>query len=172
MVFHAICHPGIVLIPFLLVSDCFKCDCTSFICPVDICCVSVLYRFDFLQVPTTNPTHHPASTIRSRGSRFTSLLQKHHWIRHLARNLRSREKASKAPSLLLDSETLWVQHICYREDDTADPTSVTVILQLSYGSNMISSRLIHTTTAPEQTHCWVTEVLLFSSMAVVLKTHS
>ena len=66
----------------------------------------------------TNPTHHPASTTRSHGNRFPSLLQKHHRIRQLTRNIQNREKNNKAPALLLDWETLWMLHSRYRGDDT------------------------------------------------------
>lgn len=67
----------------------------------------------------TNPTHRPVLSIQSPGSQSMSLLQNHPPSRHQARNLWNREKVNRASATHLGWETLRVQHICSRRDDTA-----------------------------------------------------
>lgn len=100
----------------LLFQKCYKCDRSSGLVDFFVMYQYFICLISSLQVPTTNPTRHPASTIRSHGSRFIPPLQSHHWTRHLARNCRNKEKASRAQGRLIDRETLWVQHSYCRGD--------------------------------------------------------
>lgn len=118
-----------------------------------------MHWFDFFQARMTNPTHHPASTIRSPGSRFMSLLQKNPRVIHHVQNLRENQSANKVPTPLLDWETLRVQDSFCRGHDTADYGSATAQIWLHHDS---PPQLLNW-------DCWITDVFMFSDTVVVIK---
>lgn len=147
----------------MLVSDCIMCDFCLLV-EHGLIYVSAMYWFDFFQARMASPTHHPASTIQSPGSRFMSLLQKNPRVALHVWNLRENKNANKVPAPLFNWETLPEQDSFYRGHDAAD-WRLSLMPWLNYSSIVTSSRLI--TTALEL--CWITDVLMFSGTAVVVK---